>query len=202
MKKLEHLISNKQLKALASIVQLGTAAYDELIEQYPSLSHSYFSDTRGRLYTKLVQMQSEIESHNLDFPFVFHQREFRYHQYIPELQSDNLILHIARSNSPDKLPYSSKYKIEFSNNNVPIMRQMIIDDSFNPPYIYEKFYALLVFGGKKEPFSVIQFPEPGFKGISDIIVIPQIVVSSKTPEFERKKAVLKNKFLQKEGVIS
>lgn len=116
MKKLEHLISNKQFKALTSIVQLGTTAYDELIEQYPSLSHSYFSDTRGRLYTKLVQMQSEIESHNPDFPFVFHQREFRYHQYIPELQSENLILHIARSNSPDKLPYSSKYKIEFSNN--------------------------------------------------------------------------------------
>lgn len=82
------------------------------------------------------------------------------------------------------------------------MRQMIIDNSFNPPYTYEKFYALLVFGGKKEPFSVIQFPEPGFKGISDIIAIPQIVISSKTPEFERKKAVLKNEFLQKEGVIS
>lgn len=196
-----NLLSANQMLALSSIVNVGDAAYRDLMEnQSPMFGHDYFNDTRGRIRTKLVQMQCEIESKDKHFPFEFSQREFSYHQLIPELRTKNLILHIARSRSPETLPYSSKYKVQLSNNNHPIRRQMIFDFNENPPFGEEPYYGLLVFGGREDTFSVIQFPEPGYTGIADIIIVPQVITSTHSDEnFERKKAKLKKEFLAHEA---
>ena len=196
---LRDLFTSRELMTLASIVQVGDATYRELMEaQRPMLGHPYFADTRGRLRTKLVQMQCEIESHDPKFPFEFVQREFQYKQLIPELRSKNVILHVARSASPNELPYASKYKVELSNNNHPLQRQMVIDLDRIPPYGDVPFYGILVFGGRGHTFSVLQFPEPGYTGIAEQLLLPQVILSSESENakvFERKKAVLKKEFL-------
>ncbi len=204
----ENLFTARELLALSSILQVGDSAYWELMEmQHPLFKHPYFSDTRGRIRTKIVQMQCEIESHDPKFPFDFFQREFLYNQIVPELRNKNVIVHIARSKSIGDLPYPSRYKIRLSNNNNALQRQMIIDPSYTPPYGDEPFYALLVFGGHKNAFSAIQFPEPGYGGIAKTITLPQIsfVGEDDAAEvFERKKAVLKKEFMAQraEEVVS
>jgi len=193
------IFTPRELLTLSSIVQVGDATYRELMEtQRPMFGHPYFADTRGRLRTKLVQMQCEIESHDPKFPFEFIQREFQYKQLIPELRNKGVILHIARSSAPDLLPYASKYKIRLSNNNHALQRQMVIDFDKTPPYGNEPYYAILTFGGRSQTFSVIQFPEPGYTGIAECLPLPQISLSNEsesTKVFERKKAVLKKEFL-------
>lgn len=193
------IFTPRELLTLSSIVQVGDATYRELMEtQRPMFGHPYFADTRGRLRTKLVQMQCEIESHDPKFPFEFIQREFQYKQLIPELRNKGVILHIARSSAPDLLPYASKYKIRLSNNNHALQRQMVIDFDKTPPYGNEPYCAILTFGGRSQTFSVIQFPEPGYTGIAECLPLPQISLSNEsesTKVFERKKAVLKKEFL-------
>lgn len=193
------IFSSRELIALASIIQVGDASYRDIMEtQRPMFGHPYFRDTRGRIRTKLVQIQCEIESHDPAFPFEFVQREFQYNQVIPELRNKNVILHIGRSESPDRLPYSSKYKVNLSNNNHTLRRQMIIDLDNAPPYADEPFYAILTFGGRERTFSVLQFPEPGYTGIAESVLLPQISIADngeETEVFERKKAVLKKEFL-------
>jgi len=207
---LKDALSIHELSVLSSIVQVGDAAYRELLEsQYPMLSHKYFTDVRGRIRTKLVQMQCEMESHDPNFPFMFVERTFSYNNHIPELHTKNVILHIARSKASDVLPHEAKYKVKLSNNNQPLCRQFIIDLQNTPPVALEPFYGLLVFGGRrgKDPFAVVQFPAPGYGGIADDIELPKVFIGSKTEEaetFERKKAGLKKEFLARgvEEVIS
>jgi len=193
------IFSVHELFVLSSIVQVGDSAYRDLMEtQHPMFRHPYLSDTLGRLRTKFVQMQCEIESHDPKFPFEFSQREFQYNHIIPELRNKNVLLHIARSASPEDLPYPSKYKISLSNNNNALQRQMVINLDNTPPYGDEPFYALLVFGGGNKTFSAIQFPKPGYQGIVEALSLPQFSLideSEATEVFERKKAVLKKEFL-------
>lgn len=202
------IFTYRELITLASIVQVGDATYRELMEMHhPMFGHPYFSDAKERIRTKLVQMQCEIESHDPKFPFKFIQRRFQYNQVIPELRNDNVILHIARSLSPDVLPYESKYKIEMSHQNHALQRQQVLDLSYRPPYRDEPYYAILTFGGRSHTFSVIQFPEPGYTGIAEYLQLPQMSLANETENtkvVERKKAVLKNKFLAQdieEGIL-
>lgn len=195
---LENALNTTELATLASIVKVGDTAYRELMEnQRPMFAHPYFADTKSRIRTKLVQMQCEIESHDPKFPFEFYQRKFSYKQLIPELHTKNVILHIAQSHTQDALPYRSKYKVALSNNNEPLCRQMILDFNNVPPYTLEPFYGLVVFGGKEQTFSIIQFPEPEYKGIARTIPVPLTIVtkSEEKETFERKKAILKKEFL-------
>lgn len=195
-------LSNHELSILSSIVQVGDSAYKELMENQESMfGHPYFYNVRGIIRTKLVQMQCEIESHDSGFPFSFTQREFSYKHIIPELRTNNIIIHIARSNSPTSLSFKSKYKEDLSYNNEPLCRQlgMFLDEM--PPYKPDPFYGLLTFGGKGQTFSVIQFPSPGYKYIVESIAIPQVIVTEsydETEQFERKKAKLKKEFLAHE----
>lgn len=197
---LKSFFTARELQTLSSIVNVGDAAYRDLMEsQRPMFGHPYLSDTRGRIRTKFVQMQCEIESHDPKFPFAFSQRQFQYNQLIPELRNKNVILHIARSKDPDTLPYASKYKVALSDNNDALQRQMVIAPELTPPYRDEPFYALLVFGEQnKQTFSVIQFPEPGYQSIAEALPLPLVFPladSEATETFERKKAVLKKEFL-------
>ena len=193
------MFTTRELYTLSSIVQVGDATYRELMEtQQPMFGHPYFIDIRGRIRTKLVQMQCEIESHDPKFPFEFAQREFQYKQLIPELRNKNVILHIARSESPEMLSYASKYKINLSNNNNALYRQIIIDLDQTPPYGDEPYYGILTFGGRNQTFAVIQFPEPGYGGIAEQLVLPKVTsaeASENAHTFERKKAALKKEFL-------
>ena len=195
----QNLLNARELMSLSSIVQIGDAVYRELMEsQHSIFRHPFFTDTRGRIRTKLVQIQCELESHDPKFPFQFYQREFRYKQFIPELRTRSLILHIGRSFAPNILPYASKYKKALSFNNEALCRQLTWDFEQTPPYSPEPFYGILVFGGRAETFSVIQFPEPGYKGIAETINIPNLSIISQPTEnrtFERKKAALKQEFL-------
>lgn len=65
----------------------------------------------------------------------------------------------------------------------------------------EPVYGLLVFGEDKNFFAAIQFPSPGYEGITGKIKIPIIVSNEiqeteETKEIERKTAKLKKEFLQ------
>lgn len=193
------MFTSRELLALSSIVQVGDATYRELMEtQQPMFGHPYFSSIRGRIRTTLVQMQCEIESHDPKFPFEFVQREFQYKHIIPELRSKNVILHIGRSKSPETLSHTSNYKINLSHNNHALYRQMIIDPDRTPPYGNEPYYGILTFGGRDQTFAVIQFPEPGYGGIAELLNLPQVFLAEASESahvFERKKAALKKEFL-------
>lgn len=194
------LLSQYEIITLASIVQVGDAAYRDLVEaESPMFGHEYLRDLRGRIRTKLVQMQCEIESHNENFPFKFFQREFCYGHKVPELRNEHMIIHIAQSSSPKALPSSADYKKELTYNNQPLCRQLTFDFLGEQKYVPEPFYGLLIFGGRKEKtFCVLQFPEPGYDGIADYIDIPMVSLvseSEETKKIERKKAVLRDEFL-------
>lgn len=197
-----NVLNTQQLSVLSSMIQVGDAAYRDLMEDQNVLfAHPYFKDIRGRIRTKLVQIQCELESHDPAFPFELYQRSFDFGHIIPELHTDRVILHIARSSSADSLPYSSSYKLALSYNNSRIQRQLMFAPAYAPPYADAPLYGLVVFGGRECTFSVVQFPEPGFAGIAETILIPQIsrfASSSDDETFERKKAVLKKEFLAHE----
>lgn len=75
----QDLLTKKQKITLASIVQVGDATYHDLAEaESPMFGHQYFTDVKGRIHTKLVQMQCEIESQDEKFPFEFSERNFCY----------------------------------------------------------------------------------------------------------------------------
>ena len=171
------IFTPRELMTLASIVQVGDATYRELMEtQRPMFGHPYFDDTRGRIRTKVVQ----------------------YNQRVPELRNKKVILHVARSASPNDLPYPSKYKVNLSNNNHAIQRQMVIDDDLTPPYGDAPYYGILTFGGRGQTFAVVQFPEPGYTGVAEQFFLPQITVNGESENakvFERKKAALKKEIL-------
>lgn len=195
----DSVFSVNQLKTLSAIVHVSEAVYrDFIVSNELLLTHQYLRCECGRIRTKLFQMQSEIESHNPGFPFQFGEINFAYKHTIPELRTDKVILHLARSTSPNRLSNRARYKVDLSENNQAICRQL----SFNFDNIghYEEcpLYALLVIGGYDTPFSVIQFPEPGYKDIAKIIPVPQYISSFSAEsgvEIERKKAVLRKEFL-------
>lgn len=191
-----NIITKNELKVLSEIVLVGETAYKEFMQDQSALFNSpYLSGEKGRIHTKFIQLQSEIASRNSDFPFEFVRRKFDYGQYVPEIRNSKVIIHIARSDAPNVLPYPSKYKIELSNNNNPLQRQlkMTFDDDIR--YTYEPYYGILTFG---ENFASILFPEPGYNGVSEQIELPR-AFSSETERysgvFERKKAVLKEEYL-------
>lgn len=201
--------THHEMITLASIVQVGDATYFDLIEaESPMFAHQYFTDLRGRIRTKLVQMQCEIERHDDKFPFEFYEREFCYGHKVPELRNKHMIIHIAQSNSPISLPSKADYKFDLTFNNDSLCSQMKLNFSGEPQYIQEPYYGILVFGGRREKtFCRLQFPEPGYKAIADYIDIPLISLIEKkeeTRKFERKKAVLREEFLAhgaKEGAL-
>lgn len=199
----DNIFTTRELMTLVSIVQVGDAAYHELMEtQYAMFGHPFLTNIRGLFRTKLVQMQCEIESHDAKFPFEFVQHRFKYGHIIPELRNKNVILHIGRSSSPDELPYESKYKLELSNLNHPIFRQLTLDPDMTPPYGEAPFYGILTFGGRGQTFSVIQFPAPGYTEIARQLPLPQVVFTEETDTvstFERKKSALKKEFLSLES---
>ena len=133
------------------------------------------------------------------FPFQFSERVFAYDAVIPELRTENCILHFGRSKAPDVLPYVSGYKKELSQNNDNIRSQLMIDFEQCQKTTQEPFYGMVVFGGTKEKsFIVIQFPEPGFTRIAKTITIPRVITfeGEQSDSFERKKAVLKKEYLE------
>ena len=192
------LLDNRQIEMLSAIVQTGRSVASELLEN-PVYDHSFLGPMRGRLYTTCVQMQCELESQTPGFPFRYSETKFPFNQTIPQLATEGLIIHLGRSAHPDELPCKAKYKTRLSYNNQPLLRQMTFDFERNPPYVDSKFYGLLAFGGKEDPFAVLQFPEPGYGGIAEIITIPESCRPEKYDEhvFERKKAVLKESVLRK-----
>lgn len=205
----EDVLTQWEMIALASIVQVGDATYFDLMEtESPMFAHPYFTDLKGRIRTKLVQMQCEIEHHDVKFPFEFYEREFCYGHKVPELRNGHMIIHIAQSSSPVSLPSRADYKQELTYNNDPLYRQLKLDFLGGEKYIPELYYGILVFGGRKErTFCRLQFPEPGYGAIADYIDIPMISVmeeQEETKKFERKKAVLREEFLSysaKEGAL-
>ena len=200
MSQFDNIFTNREMMTLSSIVQVGEAARRDLMETEHFLDHPFCIGEKGRLRTKLVQIQSELESHDPKFPFQFGRLEFPYGQVIPELRNGKAIIHIARTKSPETLPPSAQYKRILSANNHPLYRQLMIAPDKEPPYVDAPFYAILAFGGH-ETFAVIQFPEPGYTGIIECLYLSQISLveaSEDTRTFERKKAVLKKEFLSRE----
>ena len=163
--------------------------------------HPYFIDLKGRIRTKLVQMQCELEHYDDKFPFDFSEREFCYGHKVPELKNRHMVIHIAQSDSPESLPSKADYKIEMTYNNDPLCRQLKFNFPGEEKYDQELYYGLLVFGGRKgKRFCCLQFPEPGYRAIADHIDIPLLSVmqaQEETKKFERKKAVLRKEFLSR-----
>lgn len=202
------LLTRQEVLTLGSIVQVGDATYFDLMEaESPMFAHPYFTDLKGRIRTKLVQMQCEIEHYDNRFPFEFSEREFCYGYKVPELRNENIIIHIAQSSSPTALPSKADYKNDLTYNNDMLCRQMKLDWGEHK-YVQEPLYGLLVFGGRRgKTFCRLQLPEPGYKAIADYIDIPLLSMveeKEETKKFERKKAVLREEFLAhstKEGAL-
>lgn len=195
------LLSPLQLSALSSIVQIGNATFEDLRKANEDIiQHPYMKNIRGRIKTNLVQMQAEIEHTDPQFPFRFNSRPLQFGQIIPELSTEKVILHLAHSNAPDALPSAAKYKYELSYNNHKIQRQLMIENYTSPPAMFAPIYGILVFGYDDSGNAVIQFPEPGYTGIADVIPVPKMVLVNSAVEksrFERRKANLKAEYLRR-----
>lgn len=196
----KNLLTRHEMITLASIVQVGDATYFDLMEaESPMFAHPYFTDLKGRIRTKLVQMQCEIEHHDNKFPFEFSEREFCYGHKVPELRNKHMIIHIAQSNSPTSLPSKAHYKHDLTYNNDPLCRQLKLNFNGESKIIEELYYGILVFGGRQgKTFCRLQFPDPGYSAIADYIDIPMLSLidtKEETKKFERKKAVLRKEFL-------
>lgn len=196
----KELLTQHEMITLASIVQVGDATYFELLEaERPMFAHQYFTDLKGRIRTKLVQMQCEMEHYDDKFPFEFSEREFCYGHKVPELRNEHVIIHLAQSNSPTSLPCKADYKNELTFNNDSLYRQMQFDFVGEQKCREELYYGILVFGGRQgKTFCRLQFPEPGYKAIADYIDIPMMSLvpeKEETKKFERKKAILRDEFL-------
>jgi len=194
------LLTQHEMITLASIVQVGDATYFDLLEaERPMFAHPYFTDLKGRVRTKLVQMQCEMEHYDGKFPFAFSEREFCYGHKVPELRNKYMIIHFAQSNSPTSLPSKADYKCELTFNNDSLYRQMRFDFLGEQKYVKEPYYGILVFGGRQgKTFCRLQFPEPGYRAIADYIDIPMMSLvpeKEETKKFERKKAILREEFL-------
>ena len=191
----ENILTQREMITLASIVQVGDATYFDLMEaESPMFGHPYFTDLNGRIRTKLVQRQSEIE--------------FCCGHKVPELRNEHMIIHIAQSNSPISLPSKADYKHDLTYNNDLLYSQLKLNFLGEEKFVQELYYGILVFGGRRgKTFCRLQFPEPGYKGIADYIDIPILGVmkeQEETKKFERKKAVLREEFLShnfKEGTL-
>lgn len=196
----DSIFTTNQLAILKSIIQVGDETYRELVESNtPLLSHKFFGDTRSRIRTKIMQIQCELESHEPNFPFKYFQRIFPFNQIIPELRTKKVILHIGQTHNISKLPHIATYKKKLSLNNNFLQRQLIFDFN-NPPSgtNLQQYYAILAFDGTKQTFSLIQFPEPGYKKVAQTILLPQNNLQNaiNKPEIiERKKAVLKKELI-------
>ncbi len=194
------LLTQSEMVTLASIVRVGNATYFDLMEaESPMFAHKYLVDVKGRIRTKLVQMQCEIEHYDNKFPFEFSEREFSYGHTVPELRNKYMIIHIAQSNSPTSLPSKADYKRKLTFNNDVLYRQMRLDFLGEQRYTQELYYGILVFGGRQgKMFCRLQFPEPGYRAVADYIDIPMVSLvleKEETKKFERKKAVLREEFL-------
>jgi len=75
----------------------------------------------------------------------------------------------------------------------------MIDPTNSPPYREEELYVMLVFGGKETTFAVLQFPEPGYIGVAESILLPPVYANGEknvASTFERKKATLREEFMK------
>ena len=205
----ENILTQREMITLASIVQVGDATYFDLMEaESPMFGHPYFTDLNGRIRTKLVQRQCEIEHYDVKFPFEFSEIEFCCGHKVPELRNEHMIIHIAQSNSPISLPSKADYKHDLTYNNDLLYSQLKLNFLGEEKFVQELYYGILVFGGRRgKTFCRLQFPEPGYKGIADYIDIPILGVmkeQEETKKFERKKAVLREEVLShnfKEGTL-
>jgi len=201
--KLGFELTEQHMKKLSMIVTVGDGVYRELMQE-GLFAHKYFTNVKGSLYTKLIQRQCEIESRDKDFQFTFTEREFGYGHIIPELQLPNLIMHFGRSQSADQLPHKAAHKVELSNANHPVYRQLRINTDLEPPHESGPYYAIVTFGTKYSlDFITMQFPAPGYFGIADSIVLPLVADEKGEAEtIKRKKAILKKEVasMSEEGV--
>ncbi len=200
------ICTSKQLRMITSIVQIGDSVYNELTSKNTYVfDHKYMLGEKKRMYTKLVYMQCETESKSLEFPFGFRERKLPFGQKIPELYTDNCIMHFAPSQSTDILPSYAKYKKVFSERNRAIGRQLVFNELEDKKMTVkdEAYYALIAFGKKNgNLFIMLQFPEPEYRGIAYNFIIPQLVLAEERETFKRKQAGLKEKYLdesKKEG---
>lgn len=195
------LLSPRQLSALSSIVQIGNATFEDLRKANEDIiQHPYMKNNSGRIKTTLVQIQAELERNDPSFPFRFNNRKLRFGQVVPELSTEKVVLHLARSSAPNILPSGAKYKYALSYNNDRIRRQLMIANYSIPPAKYAPLYGILVFGYDDSDDAVIQFPEPGYSDIAEIIRIPKVVLVNNAMDdkkIERRKTSLKTEFLRR-----
>ena len=197
----QEVLTARQLSSLSSIVQIGLSAYEDLKNSNQGIVlHPFMKNNSGRIKTTLVQIQAELERNDPSFPFRFNSRRLCFGQVVPELSTEKVILHLARSSAPNVLPSAAKYKYELSYNNDRIRRQLMIGNYTTPPAKFAPLYGILVFGYDESGDAVIQFPEPGYSDIAEIIRIPKVVLVNNAMDdkkVERRKASLKTEYLRR-----
>jgi len=194
------ILCKEQLQTLSSIIQVGEACYRDMIAEHAISGHRYDEYLISRARTLFVQLQCELCSREPTFPFNVVQQSIHSKLKVTEFHTDNLILHFARSSSPNKLPNETKYRKLLSKNNSSLIIQR--EANYYKSHLESSLplFGILTFGGKETLFMVILFPYPGYREIAERIEIPIVSfdeLSSSGVEFERKKALLKEEFVKR-----
>lgn len=199
----DSLFTPPQLKFLADTVQIGTDAYALLTQNADSpFSHLYMRPEGTRIRTKLMQMQVALGAASPQCPFAFSERHFAGGQVIPQLENNDVLLHIAFRRNRHELPPRAKYKVDLSERNSPFQRQFQMFGDHTLTLGTQKLFAFLIFGGEEQPFATILLPEAGYGGIADEIELPLLKdLTPKPKEIVRRTVALRDEYLRgkKEG---
>lgn len=199
----DSLFTPPQLKFLADTVQIGTDAYALLTQNADSpFSHLYMRPEGTRVRTKLMQMQVALGAASQQCPFAFSERRFAGGQVVPQLENDDVLLHVAFRRNRHDLPPRAKYKVELSERNSPFQRQFQMFGDHTLTLGTQKLFAFLIFGGEEQPFATILLPEAGYGGIADEIELPLLKdLTPKPKEIVRRTVALRDEYLRgkKEG---
>lgn len=199
----DSLFTPPQLKFLADTVQIGTDAYALLTQNADSpFSHPYMRPEGTRVRTKLMQMQVALGAASQQCPFAFSERHFAGGQVVPQLENDDVLLHVAFRKNRHDLPPRAKYKVELSERNSPFQRQFQMFGDHTLTLGTQKLFAFLIFGGEEQPFATILLPEAGYGGIADEIELPLLKdLTPKPKEIVRRTVALRDEYLRgkKEG---
>lgn len=199
----DSLFTPPQLKFLADTVQIGTDAYALLTQNTDSpFSHPYMRPEGTRVRTKLMQMQVALGAASQQCPFAFSERRFAGGQVVPQLENDDVLLHVAFRRNRHDLPPRAKYKVELSERNSPFQRQFQMFGDHTLTLGTQKLFAFLIFGGEEQPFATILLPEAGYGGIADEIELPLLKdLTPKPKEIVRRTVALRDEYLRgkKEG---
>lgn len=157
------------------ILKTGASIADTIFSEHPDFySNSLSPNIRGRLFAFSVmhQFSPEYGIFQKTLYEITTRKVNPFGYVIPEIVTDNAIMHIVKVPASNKIPLIANYKKELANNNSAIdigqMKFEICKSENVMKLRVERKYILLTYGSKdniKIDFAYLLMPDSSFTGI-------------------------------------